>query len=196
MPQDQGVTSGRSFTWNFYSKAGLEARQGDDSFPRGSLGRVVAGVCHRSLGCCQHPPVESAPMGALAAMTGSIWGLPSSASPCKAGWGSCSLAQHFSKSRMLPGTRCCCLALCACFPRVKEESSGWQIPVLSSASCRLYSLSTQVCPHSERDSKFQVTSAGLNFPVGASLHWIQPLPAARGLLLTLGGPLFISQEQG
>lgn len=53
------LTSGRS--WNFYSKARLEAWQGDDSFPRGSLGRVVAGVCY-----CQHPPLESAPMGVLA----------------------------------------------------------------------------------------------------------------------------------
>lgn len=96
------LTSGRSFTWNFYSKAGLEARQGDDSFPRGSLGRVVAGVCHRSLGCCQHPPLESAPMGALAVMAGSIWGLPSLASPGKAGWGSCSTAQRSSGSRILP----------------------------------------------------------------------------------------------
>lgn len=39
---------------------------------------------------------------------------------------------------------------------------------------------------SERDPKFQVSSSGLNIPGGASLHWIQLLPAAKGLLLTLG----------
>lgn len=150
MPQAQAVTSGRSFTWNFYSKAGLEARQGDDSFPRGFLGRVVAGVCYRSLGCCQHPPVKSAPMGALAAMAD-----PSGASPAlhplarqggEAPYGSCSPAQHSSTSRMLPGTRSCCVALCACFPMIKVESSGWQVLVLSSASCKAYLLSAQVCP--------------------------------------------------
>lgn len=139
MPQSQAVTSGRSFTWNFYSKAGLEARQGDDSFPRGSLERVVAEVCHRSLGCCQHLPVESAPMGALAAMAD-----PSGASPAQHPLAS--PAQHSSTSRMLAGTQNCCLALCACFPMVKEESSGWQVPVLSSASCKIYSECSGVSP--------------------------------------------------
>lgn len=141
----------------------------------------MAGVC-----CCQHPPLESAPMGALAVIAGSIWGLPSLASPSEAGWGSCSPAQHSSGSRILPGTQYCCLALCACFSMAKEESSASQVLVLSSASCKVYSPSAQVCSPSERDPKFQVPSKGLNIPVGASLHWIQPLPAARGLLLTLG----------
>lgn len=97
---------------------------------------------------------------------------------------------------MLPGTWNCYLALCACFPMVKEESSGRQIPVLSSASCKVYSPSAQVCLPSERDPKVLVASGGLNIPVGASLHWIQPLPAARGFLLTLGGTPLFSQEQG
>lgn len=63
----------------------------------------------------------------------------------------------------------------------------------SSELCFMQTLLTEC---SERDPKVQVPSGGLNIPVGASLHWIQPLPAARGFLLTPGGPPFISQEQG
>uniref|UniRef100_A0A803V973 Phosphodiesterase n=2 Tax=Telluraves TaxID=3073808 RepID=A0A803V973_FICAL len=65
---------------------------------------------------------------------------------------------------------------------VKEESSGWQVMVLSSASCKVYSLSAQVCaPLRETPNEH---------PSGASVRWILPLPAPphpRGVSIRLPG---------
>lgn len=123
-------------------------------------------------------------------------GPPQPSIPLQGRVGYCSPAQHSSTSRMLPGTQNCCLALCACFPMVKEESSGWQVPVLSSASCKIYSLSAQVCPPLRERPQISGTLNRAEHPSGCLTALDPASTCCQGALPHPWGPPFISQEQG